>query len=263
MGSFPFDKLPVELQLMVWQHARASIGQVITGDLDLSATTPYIRGQNINRVLNCIRLFSICHNSRQEVLRNPPVLIVEHPDCRRLDYRDPTYAAKPLTIKHWDFGRVFTDIAFDLCLLGWAPDPERVTERYRQRQSSTEFVRKALLVLFGATIRRLHVYGGDHWETPEKALHSSQVTFPDSDALHFMIPGMGTKGLGEVARRDANGVTALNSIADPLALSDDFRGRGDCLWFCDRRETLVSLVSGMRPYFPDLEYVSLLSWRAF
>lgn len=266
MPSFAFNRLPVELQLMVWQHARASIGpQAITGDLDLSTTTLSIRAQNVARLKDYIRLFSICHNSRQEVLRNPPVLIVEDPSCRELDYPDPAYDAKPLSIKHWDFGRVFTDIAFDLCLLQWVPEPaEGERERTPELQSRPDFVRKALLDLCGRTIRRLHVYGGDIWVpisiTPRRL---SSATFCDSGALHIKVPEMGSTGLGEVARQDMNGVTSLNDmhVAEQLALSNDLNLRGDCDWSCDRRETLVNLVTGTGPDSPDLEYVSLLAWR--
>lgn len=137
MASFAFTRLPVELQLMVWEYARASIEpQAITGELDLSTTPLSVRGQNVARVKEYIRLFSICHNSRQEVLRNPPVLILESPDCRRLDYPDPAYDAKPLTIKHWHFGRVFTDIAFDLCLLEWVPEPAGDSEREQKPRTT-------------------------------------------------------------------------------------------------------------------------------
>lgn len=266
MASFAFNRLAVELQLMVWERARTSIGpQAITADLNLSTTTLCFRGQNVARVKDYIRLFSICHSSRQEVLRNPPVLILESPDCRRVDYPNPDYDAKPLTIKYWGFGRVFTDIAFDLCLLEWVPEPEGEREGTPEPQSCPDFVRKALVDLFGTTIRRLHVYGEDIWypmsTTPRRRLPSTTVTFCDSGAIHFIVPGMGSRKLGEVARRDMSGVTSLNNTAVSLVLGDNFSLRGACHCTFDRRESLVNLVTGMGPYFPGLEYVSLLAWK--
>lgn len=263
MASFAFTRLPVELQLMVWEYARASIEpQAITGELDLSTTPLSVRGQNVARVKEYIRLFSICHNSRQEVLRNPPVLILESPDCRRLDYPDPAYDAKPLTIKHWHFGRVFTDIAFDLCLLEWVPEPAGDSEReqHPEPQSHPDLVRKALLDLFGTTIRRLHVYGGDIWypmSTTPRRLPST--TFCDSSAIHFIIPGMGSRRLGGVARRDMSSVTSLNNTAESLALGDNFSLRGDCHCTFERRETLVIWSRGWGRTFRILSMFR--SWR--
>lgn len=153
--SFPFNKLPVELQLMVWHHARSDIDQVIAGDLELSTTTLFLRGQNIDHAKDYLRLLSTCHLSRQEVLCNPPVFMVEEPDLWYLC--NVPGAVECLTIKHWHFGGVFTDILIDHVHLDGLSEGQI-------NPGHADLVGKTLLFLFGPTVRRVHLWSGDEWD---------------------------------------------------------------------------------------------------
>jgi len=262
MSSFAFNKLPVELQLLVWQYAIADIDQVIAGDLDLSTTTLSLRGQNIDHANDYLRLLSIRHLSRQEVLRSPPVFMVEHPT---LPYLSDADSAGCLAIKHWHFGGVFTDILLDIAhLVGHTHGPAK-------KDPGPDLVGKTLLFLFGPTIRRVHVWGGDQWHsfpTPTTPPHESHLssatgmpvptTFRDADALHFLIAEPGhtpVSELRETLRQRIHGERSQN-IARPDTFNIYFGGP-----YLIQRETLVDLVTPMGSYLPDLEYVSLMSWR--
>lgn len=92
--SFPFDKLPVELQLLVWQYAIADLAPVMAGDLNLSTTTLCLRGRSIDYAKDYFRLLSTCHLSRYEIFRNPPVFMVEAPDIPYFS-NDGNYLVRP------------------------------------------------------------------------------------------------------------------------------------------------------------------------
>lgn len=100
MSSFQFNKLPVELQKLVWHHARASVGQVIIGELNYSTKTLTIRSNNIDRLTEYIRLLFICHISRQEALRDRPVFLVDNGDFLFADGLDWSNLSGPWDSAH-------------------------------------------------------------------------------------------------------------------------------------------------------------------
>lgn len=153
--TFPFNKLPVEMQLLVWQYAIADLAQVLGGDLDLSTSILHLRGQNIDHAKDYLRLLSTCHLSRNEVLRSPPVFMVE--DIGFPYLRDADIDDEYLAIKSWHFPGMFTDILLNVCHIpgglsneGLGPGPDVVGE--------------ILPSLFGPKIRRVHIFAGDHWD---------------------------------------------------------------------------------------------------
>lgn len=267
MSSFPFTNLPIELQLLVWHHARASVGQVITGDLNCFTKTLIIRSHNIDRLKEYVKLLSICHISREEALRERPVFFFNSgifSFSTRLGRSDPSFSwgtagKRFLAIKQWPFGYAFAGIVIHIGDVGAFP-PGAVPLAYR-----CDVVGKLLVHFFGGGIRRLHLHGRNVWqsaggrETPiswrtDKPVHT---TFCDANALRLLVPALGWNDVGlaelvEVVRQDVHGGTSQN-VAQPITVGPDDRGN---LVAC---ETLVGVVRHMRAHFPDLEYVSLLS----
>lgn len=270
MSSFPFNKLPIELQLLVWHHARASVGQVITGDLDYLMKTITIRVHNVDCLTGYRRLLSICHISREEALRDRPVFFLEDGDqvsfstgLNLSHLPNPSDSTqRSLAIKHWPFGYMFADILIEVNDTGACmPDTAILASR-------CDFVAKVLVHFFGGSIRRLHLYWGGSWEPTgarrtrlllrtDKPVHT---TSRDAKARRFLVPALDREDdseldeLREVVRQDVHCETSQN-FAQPITPD-----RYVQCYFVER-ETLVDLVKHMRAHLPDLEHVSLFSWN--
>lgn len=266
MSSFPFNKLPIELQLLVWHHARASVGQVITGDLAYSTKTLTIHAHNIDRLKEYVKLLSICHISREEALRDRPIFLLEDTDLLfstmlalgHLLPDLPESAKRSLAIKHWPFGYVFADILIELIELSMH------TREAAPLAQRCAVVGELLVHFFGGGIRRLHLYGGDEWPTGRRSLSwrtdkPVHTTFCDANARRFLVPALDPDNsqlaeLREVVRQDVHGETSQN-VAHPITVNQNPHGPG----YLADRDTLVNLVKHMRANLPDLEYISLLS----
>lgn len=269
MSSFQFNKLPVELQKLVWHHARASVGQVIIGELNYSTKTLTIRSNNIDRLTEYIRLLFICHISRQEALRDRPVFLVDNGDFLFADGLDWSNLSGPwdsahrcLAIKYWPFGYMFADILIEVGDAGAHTTGATLLER------RCDVVGEVLVHFFGGAIRRLQLYWGESWEPTgarrtrillrtDKPVHT---TFRDAHARRFLVPALDRDDdseldqLREVVRQDVHGEASQN-VAQPITADRHVR-----CYFVER-ETLVNLVKHMRAHLPDLEYVSPLSWN--
>lgn len=250
--SFPFDKLPVELQLLVWQYAIADLAPVMAGDLNLSTTTLCLRGRSIDYAKDYLRLLSTCHLSRYEVFRNPPIFMVEAPDIPYFSNEDTTAR---VAVKSWHFGGMFTDILLDASHLGGLSNDEV--------GPGHDVVGEVLLSFFGPKIRRVHLFAGHHWNSysilPQESRLSSAIptTFRDDDALHFRIddPDCAVPlELRETTRQRIHGERSRN-VAWPVTSDMFFDGN-----YLVRPEDLVDLVTGIGAYLPRLEYVSLVLW---
>ncbi|KAK1831471.1 hypothetical protein QBC39DRAFT_382350 [Podospora conica] len=268
MPTFPFNKLPAELQREVWKQARANIG-VITGDLEFNPTDLTVWGDSVQRLKDFMALLSTCVTSRQEALRRPLVFIAQDPECLDLEYYGGSLIA-PVSIKSGGLVGLFSDIVLDVCLISWW---NPVNGQYSH---SSDRVRDAILNFFGSGIRRVHVYGREPTESIARRLKGPPLaeaatvtgecvnqregftTFPDADALHFFIPGCDPLGLREVFRQDVHCVPSMNAGY----MFDDQEDLPVYL-FCHKcpEGALEHFIPKISPHLPDFEYASLVAVR--
>ncbi|KAK1831472.1 hypothetical protein QBC39DRAFT_92169 [Podospora conica] len=277
-GTFPFNRLPAELQIMVWHYARADIPPVIAAQLCIyEPPTLSFSREDVDAIKDYVRLLSTCYTSRREALRSPPAILLG------FDYRLPT---RKLTVPRIHmtnpfFAHFCKDVIFEGAVIF---SPLFFRKDFPEPRERIEYLCRAMENFFGPGVRRFHLFTPTQVGLPNNAPKFARIclpeapTFREEDAKHFLNDTFRFRTwqyeLREVVREHRDGVISKKKQDTPAAgpiegAADPIEGAADPIeaevWdpsLIDDVEDPKFYLDGfskiMPSHFPDLEYVSFL-----